>query len=150
MDATIEQSPTAVIGRKQGERGTAAAIGSTDRVRRLNLQLHSTQQTICLHRARTYTRVFAQTEGEPMAIRRAKALESTLGALPVSISRDELIVGRHACRLRSLPVAPECHGGWLQWDLENLPGRPETPYPLKMRAAELVRQGLGMPTPVML
>ena len=127
MDAT-EHSSTTVVDREQGERGTAAAIGSTERVRRLNFQLHSTPQTICLHRARTYTRVFAQTEGEPMAIRRAKALKSTLEELPVSIGADELIVGRHACRLRSVPVAPECHGGWLQWDLENLPGRPQDPF----------------------
>jgi pyruvate formate-lyase/glycerol dehydratase family glycyl radical enzyme len=111
-----------------GDSGNASGIGSTERIRRLNRQLHSTPQTICLHRARAYTKVFAETEGEPMVLRRAKALTRSLEELPVSIGPDELIVGKHSCRLRSVPVAPECHGGWLQWDLENLPKRPQDPF----------------------
>lgn len=110
------------------KRGMLSALGSTERIRKLNQQLHSTPQTICLHRARAYTEVFAQTEGEPLVIRRAKALKRTLEDLPVSIGKDELIVGKHACRIRSVPIVPECHGGWLQWDLENLPKRAQDPF----------------------
>jgi hypothetical protein len=55
------------------KRGMLSAIGSTDRIRKLNQQLHSTPQTICLHRARAYTRIFAETEGEPLVLRNAKA-----------------------------------------------------------------------------
>jgi len=113
---------------EQYRKGMIAALGSTGRIRRLNERLHSTPQSICLHRARAYTAVYAETEGEPTVLRRAKALKRTMEELPVAIGEDELIVGRRACRLRSVPVVPECHGGWLQWDLENLPKRAQDPF----------------------
>ncbi|MFC1990581.1 glycyl radical protein [Chloroflexota bacterium] len=105
--------------------GMLSGVGSTERIRKLNSRAHSTPPTICLHRARAYTAVFAETEGEPIVLRRAKAFKRTLEELPVTIGEDELIVGRRACRLRSVPVVSECHGGWLQWDIENLPLRPQ-------------------------
>jgi len=109
-------------------RGMTSALGSTERIRRLNLQLHSTPQTICLHRARASTAVFRETEGEPLALRRAKAFRKALEDLPVVIGEDELLAGRHSCRVRSVPIVPECHGGWLQADLENLPLREQDPF----------------------
>ncbi len=109
-------------------KGMDSALGSTERIQKLNLQLHSTPQTICLHRARAYTSVFADTEGEPLVLRRAKAYKKTLEDLPVNIGDYELIVGKHACRPRCVPIVPECHGGWLQWDLENLPLREQDPF----------------------
>ena len=113
---------------EQYRQGMIVALGSTERIRRLNARLHSTPQSLCLHRARAYTAVYAETEGEPTVLRRAKALKRTLEDLPVTIQEDELIVGRRACRLRSVPVVPECHGGWLLRDLEGLPSRPQDPF----------------------
>ena len=123
------------------KRGMLSAIGSTDRIRKLNQQLHSTPQTICLHRARAYTRVFAETEGEPLVLRNAKAFRKALEELPAIIDNYELLVGRRACRLRSVPVVPECHGGWLQWDLDNLPKREQDPFqvpPAQMAEAKQI------------
>ena len=111
-------------------RGTSCAVGSAERIRKLNLRSHSTPQTICLHRARAYTSVFAETEGEPVVLRRAKAFRKALDDIPIIIDKAELIVGRRACRLRSVPVVPECHGGWLQWDIENLPRRAQDSFQL--------------------
>lgn len=113
---------------EQYRKGMVSALGSTERIRKLNLLLHSTPETICLHRARAYTSVFAETEGEPLVLRRAKAFKKTLEDLPVVIGDRELIVGRRACRQRCVPVLPECHGGWLQFDLENLPLREQDPF----------------------
>lgn len=113
---------------EQYRQGMAVALGSTERIRRLNERLHSTPQTLCLHRARAYTSVYAETEGEPTVLRRAKALKRTLEDLPVTIGEDELIVGRRACKPRCVPVVPECHGGWLLRDLEGLPSRPQDPF----------------------
>lgn len=109
-------------------KGMTAELGSTERIRRLNSQLHATPETICLHRARAYTSVFAGTEGEPLVRRRAKAFKRTLEDLPIIIGEGELLVGRRACRQRSVPVLPECHGGWLQFDIENLPTREQDPF----------------------
>ncbi len=119
---------TEVYTDEQYKKGMISALGSTERISRLNSQLHSTPQTICLHRARAYTSVFAETEGEPLVLRRAKAFKKTLEDLPVIIGDDELLVGKHACRPRCVPIVPESHGGWLQWDLENLPLREQDPF----------------------
>ena len=105
-----------------------AALGSTDRIRKLSARSRSTPQTLCLHRARAYTEVFAKTEGEPLVLRRAKAFKKALEDLPTIIEDDELIVGRRGCRVRSVPIVPECHGGWLLWDIENLPTRKQDPF----------------------
>ena len=113
---------------EQYKKGMISALGSTERIRKLNSLLHSTPETICLHRARAYTSVFAGTEGEPLVLRRAKAFKTTLETLPVIIGEQELIVGRRACRQRCVPILPECHGGWLQFDLENLPLREQDPF----------------------
>jgi pyruvate formate-lyase/glycerol dehydratase family glycyl radical enzyme len=109
-------------------RGMVRTAGSTERIRRLNSLIHTTPETICLHRARAYTAVFAETEGEPLILRCAQAFKRTLEELPVTIGADELIVGRRACRPRCVPMVPECHGGWLQFDLDNVATREQDPF----------------------
>ena len=109
-------------------KGMTTTLGSTERIRKLSARSRSTPQTICLHRARAYTTVFKETEGEPLFLRRAKAFRKTLEDLPVIIDDDELIVGRRACRLRCVPVVPECHGGWLLRDIDSLSTRPQDPF----------------------
>jgi formate C-acetyltransferase len=99
---------------EERRRGMLSSLGSTDRIRKLSVRSRSTPQTICLHRARAYTEVFDETEGEPLMLRRAKALARTLETLPVVIEEEELIAGRRACRIRCVPIVPECHGGMVQ------------------------------------
>jgi choline trimethylamine-lyase len=112
----------------QYRKGMSTALGSSERIRRLSARSRSTPQTLCLHRARAYTSVYQETEGEPLVIRRAKAFRRTLEELPVAILDDELLVGRRSCRVRSVPVVPECHGGWLLRDIDGLPTRPQDPF----------------------
>ncbi len=119
--------------------GMVTAMGSTDRIRRLSHKSYTTPQSICLHRARAYTEVFAETEGEPIELRRAKGFKRALETVPVLIEEDELVVGNRACRIRSVPVIPECHGAWLQWDLEKLPTREQDSFevpPEQMKEAK--------------
>lgn len=125
---TTVQSEKSSIDFEQYRKGMKTSLGSTERIRRLSARSRATPQTICLHRARAYTKVFKETEGEPLFMRRAKAFRKTLEDLPVIIDDDELIVGRRACRLRCVPVIPECHGGWLLRDIETLPTRPQDPF----------------------
>ena len=94
----------------------------------MSARSRSTPQTLCLHRARAYTSVYQETEGEPLVMRRAKAFRRTLEELPVTVLDDELLVGRRSCRVRSVPVVPECHGGWLLRDIDGLPIRPQDPF----------------------
>ena len=109
-------------------KGMVSALGSSERICKINAMFHAAPYTICLHRARAYTAVFAETEGEPTVLRHAKAFKKVLEDLPIVIPEGELIVGMTCCRLRSVPVIPETHGGWLLDDIENLPTREQDTF----------------------
>lgn len=109
-------------------KGMVTELGSTDRVRNISRRFHSVRPSICLHRARAYTQVYKQTEGQPSVIRRAKALARALEMLPAVILEDELIVGLPACKPRSITVKPELHTPWLRNDIDKLDERDQDPY----------------------
>lgn len=54
---------------------------------------------ICIERARYYTQVFKETEGEHPSIRAAKALKRTLEKMSIYILPEELIVGNRSSKL---------------------------------------------------
>lgn len=58
-------------------------------------------------RTRHYTESFKQTEGEPMSIRRAKALAHHLDHMEISIRPHELIVGNYASDPHVMPLCIE-------------------------------------------
>lgn len=74
---------------------------------------------ICTERARLYKESFLATEGEPMVIRRAKALAHILDNMTVYILPYELIVGNFASNPSSLPIFPELGQWWLYDALDN-------------------------------
>jgi len=104
-------------------RGMRADIGSTDRVKKLSYALRSARARMCLFRARAYTEVFAQTEGEPVEIRFARAFARVMQDLPAVINEGELIVGLSSSGLKKIPIMPESQSSWLINDLDNLPRR---------------------------
>ena len=61
----------------------------------------------CIERARLWTASFQETEGEPNAIRRAKALKHVLENMTIHIKEDEMIVGCQASEPHRLNLHPE-------------------------------------------
>ena len=74
---------------------------------------------ICIERMRLITQSYRATEGEPMAIRRAKALAHILDNMTVYIEEDELIIGNFASTSASLPFFPEFSHRWMDRALNN-------------------------------
>lgn len=107
--------------------GKITDAGSTERVRKLNMQFHSQMPSVCLERARIYTRVMKETEGEPMIIRRAKAFKRTLEEKTIFILPHELIVGSEGCRQRAKTIYPEWNI-WLREEVDTLDTRVHDPY----------------------
>ncbi len=106
--------------------------GSTERVRKLNASLLSRRRPgICLHRARAYTEVYSQTEGEPDAYRTAKAFTKALQSMPPLINEGELLVGSPTCKTRCASIFPEVQGGWLRSELDTLPNRKWDPFEVR-------------------
>jgi len=111
------------------QKGMRSDIGSTERVQKLNALMHSLRPRLCLHRARAYTTVYAQTQGEPVEMRVAKTFAKTLEYLPAAIYEGELIVGLPTCSAKSAGVCPEC-SDWLLWnnEIDKLSHRKADPF----------------------
>ncbi len=90
--------------------------GSTDRVKRLNVQARSEQHAICLERARAYTEVYKITEPLAPITRRAMATAKALDTTPPFILEGELIVGGEGSALKSWPLHPELESNWIMME----------------------------------
>ncbi|MDR1613629.1 MAG: formate C-acetyltransferase/glycerol dehydratase family glycyl radical enzyme, partial [Planctomycetota bacterium] len=82
-------------------------ISREERTRELNARIRAQRPGICTERARLVTESDRATAGEPVVVKRAKALRHILENMRVYILDDELIVGHHAARLRHAPMFPE-------------------------------------------
>jgi len=107
----------------------ASKIDSLSRTEKLRDDLLAKKPQICPERALIYTRVYQETEGEPMIVRRAKALRALLKEMTIYIQDGELIVGNQASTPRSAPVYPETETCYLLEDgLESFETRHEDPF----------------------
>ena len=77
--------------------------------------------TLDLERARLLTESYKQTEGEPMALRRAHALAHILEEMTLYIRPGEMIVGNYASNMDSVPFYPEFAWKWIK--RETAPGQ---------------------------
>lgn len=94
------------------------------RTKKLRQWIRDVIPQICPERAVLITESFKQTEGEPMPLRRAKAMEHILSNMTIWIHEGELIVGNMASMPRSAPVFPETTTNWVKEELHTFWERP--------------------------
>ena len=68
---------------------------------------------LCIERARLITQSYQETEGEPMVLRRARAIAKLLDNMTIYILPHERIVGNIASKPSSLITYPELFWRWL-------------------------------------
>jgi pyruvate formate-lyase/glycerol dehydratase family glycyl radical enzyme len=85
----------------------SGALPVPPRVLRLREELFATETRLCFERARIVTRSYLATEGEPWAIRRARALAAVFEQMPLLVRPGELLVGQRAAILAGRSVYPE-------------------------------------------
>ncbi len=113
--------------RTHGERPRGS--NGIERTKKLRDDLIAKAPQMCHERAVIYTKVYQETEGEPMIIRRAKALRAWLGEMTLYIQDGELIVGNEASTPRSAPIFPETETCYLLEDgLDSFPTRAFDPF----------------------
>jgi pyruvate formate-lyase/glycerol dehydratase family glycyl radical enzyme len=78
---------------------------------------------ICIERAYLMTESYKETESEPHAIRRAKALAKILAEMTVYIEDGELIVGRTTSKRRGGLLIPEIQWEWYLKEMDTLSTR---------------------------
>ena len=103
-------------------------LGCTPRINELRKQYFHNIPTISIHRARVYTSVYQETEGEPIAIRRGKAFKQYCVEKPIVIQENELIIGSPGCRPKYAMIAPDYSWEWVLDELDNLSNRAQDPY----------------------
>jgi len=102
---------------------TVATMGPSERVEKIKARFLATTPEICAERARLITESYKETEGQPMSLRRARALEKILLGMSTYIDDDELIVGNQCSMPRSAPIFPEFSCEWLEAELDRLAKR---------------------------
>ena len=73
-----------------------------DRIRRLLESIKVERYPLCIEKSRLMTESFKKTEGEPMILRRAKALAHMLDNITIFIEDDQLIAGNAASKTMGL------------------------------------------------
>ena len=82
-------------------------IAKSDRIKRLVDHLYAKMPEIEAARAELITESFKATEGQPVAMRKARAFEHILKNLPIIIRPEELIVGSTTIAPRGCQTYPE-------------------------------------------
>lgn len=92
----------------------------SDRIKRMRKEVVAAKPILCSERALLVTESYQETEGKPIAIRRALAFKHILENMTQNIFVDELLVGSHGSNgRRSTPVFPEFAVDWLVDELDE-------------------------------
>ena len=110
------------------------------RIERLKSRFYSDKFYVDSQRALLVTESYRETEGQPIEIRRAKALETILNNIDVKILPDELIVGcQNGSSPRSANVFPEMATYWIERELDDFETRPQDKFIVTERTKEELR-----------
>ncbi len=101
----------------------------TERVEALYQDAIKAEASVCIDRAKYFTQSYKETEGEPLNVRRAKALANVVHNMSIYILDGELIVGNVACKPRASVVCPEFMTNYLEKEFQDEKKTPENrPY----------------------
>lgn len=100
----------------------------TKRIQVMKDNLFKKKRQISLERALLYTESYKETEGLPVMIRRAKAVEHILRNVKISIREGELLVGNRTIRPRSGILSPEMDPYWIMAEIDTIHCRPQDQF----------------------
>ena len=103
-------------------------INKSPRIQNLVDQLFEKLPEIESDRAVLLTESYKESEGQPIIVRRAKAFSHILRNIPITIRKDELIVGSATKSPRSCQVFPEFSYDWLEKEFDTVETRSADPF----------------------
>lgn len=103
-------------------------INKSPRIQKLVDQLFEKLPEIESDRAVLLTESYKESEGQPIIVRRAKAFSHILRNIPITIRKDELIVGSATKSPRSCQVFPEFSYDWLEKEFDTVETRSADPF----------------------
>ncbi len=111
-----------------------------ERVKKLKQQFFTHAPSVCIEGAISKTRIFQETEDEPMIVRRAKAFREHCATKTINIQDNELIVGNAGAVARSIHVCPELSNNWIYKELDTMSTRPHDPYQISEEQRKQYRE----------
>lgn len=119
---------------------TEEARTKRGRIDRMLKGIRKEQPRITVDRARILTESFKQTEGRPVVLRWALALEKILNEIDIHIGDEELIVGRCGPKGRYGILYPELRGAWLEKGIDSFPTRKEGRFVISDEDIKVVKE----------
>lgn len=107
----------------------------TERVEKLRKVIVEAKPCVESERAVLLTESYKETEGLPIVLRRAKAIEKILNNLPVTIRDDQLIVGAMTKSPRSAGIYPEFSYEWVEKEFDTMTARMADPFVIQKETA---------------
>ena len=114
----------------------------TLRAERIKRRLLENERQIDVERARYTTESYRATEGQPIALRRARMLLHLARTLSIAIEPEELIVGNRSLLPRMGVIAPEGAVDWIDRELEILPTRPQDRFNITPEQIQELRSAI--------
>lgn len=111
-----------------------------NRIQFLKNQFFTHKPSVCIEGAISKTRIFKESEGESMTIRRAKAFREHCKTKTITIQPRELIVGNAGAVARSIHVCPELSNNWIIDELDTMSTRPQDPYQVTEEQKKIYRE----------
>jgi len=121
---------------------TNGMVRISERVTRLREDLLATTPSVCGERSHLFTQYWKQSEGEPIAIRRAKAFDHVLRNKTVTIYDGELIVGNQTSYKRGGTVYPEFAVEWIEEELKFLSSRETSKFEINDQDRDMILEDL--------
>lgn len=112
------------------------------RTQRIKASLFADPRVVSLERSILYTESFQMTEGEPIVVRRAKALRHILENHVIVIDDDDLLVGNRSEFPRSGVISPEMSPYWILEELDQFETRPQDKFCMSEEDKQYYREHL--------
>ncbi len=119
---------------------TPVDIPVSKRIGVLIKDLYAKMPEIETDRAVLLTESYKQTEGLPIVRRRALAFKHILENIPITIRREELIVGSATKAPRGCQVFPEYSYEWLESELDTVEKRSADPFYISEENKAILRK----------
>lgn len=114
----------------------------TKRIESTRQNYINSKPAISYERARIWTESHKRTEGESVAIRRAKAFRDTCEQIDVNIFNGELIVGAIGEFRKCGILTPEFSWTWVDREMDNFDKRIQDPYIMTDEQRAFVRKNI--------
>lgn len=112
------------------------------RIQILKDGLFTEKRKISLERAKLYTESWKETHGEPVIIRRAKALVNILNKVEIIINPGELIIGGRTVKPRAGVISPEMSPYWILDELNEFSTRNQDKFEMSQEDKEYYKNEL--------